>query len=177
MDLHTNPQVMDVMKKRIQIIDAMRDYLRDKGYMIETPMLQALTAVPARPFKTYNATDLPLTMRIAPSLSQAPARRRIGFEISRNFRNEGISPAITPSSPCSRPTTPTATGSMADLVEHGLHRRGGHHGTLKIKHKDEEGNVTIDLTRPWRRVSMVDLVEERGLEVRERDTGRDRQAP
>ena len=36
-------------------------------------------------------------------------------------------------------------------------------GTLKIEHKDEEGNVikTIDLTRPWRRVSMVDLVEER----------------
>ena len=170
-DLHTNPQVMDVMKKRIQIIDAMRDYLRDKGYMeVETPMLQALHGgAAARPFKTHhNALDLPLTMRIAPELYLkrllVGGMRKV-FEINRNFRNEGISPRHNPE--FTMLEAYDAYGNwqtMADMVEDMVCTVAEKIiGTLKIEHKDEEGNVikTIDLTRPWRRVSMVDLVEER----------------
>jgi lysyl-tRNA synthetase class 2 len=170
-DLHTNPQVMDVMKKRIQIIDAMRDYLRDKGYMeVETPMLQALHGgAAARPFKTHhNALDLPLTMRIAPELYLkrllVGGMRKV-FEINRNFRNEGISPRHNPE--FTMLEAYDAYGNwqtMADMVEDMVCTVAENIiGTLKIEHKDEEGNVikTIDLTRPWRRVSMVDLVEER----------------
>ena len=170
-DLHTNPQVMDVMKKRIQIIDAMRDYLRDKGYMeVETPMLQALHGgAAARPFKTHhNALDLPLTMRIAPELYLkrllVGGMRKV-FEINRNFRNEGISPRHNPE--FTMLEAYDAYGNwqtMADMVEDMVCTVAENIiGTLKIEHKDEQGNVTrtIDLTRPWRRVSMVDLVEER----------------
>ncbi|MEO0476659.1 MAG: amino acid--tRNA ligase-related protein [Planctomycetota bacterium] len=170
-DLHTNPQVMDVMKKRIQIIDAMRDYLRDKGYMeVETPMLQALHGgAAARPFKTHhNALDLPLTMRIAPELYLkrllVGGMRKV-FEINRNFRNEGISPRHNPE--FTMLEAYDAYGdwqTMADMVEDMVCTVAEQViGTLKIEHKDEEGNVvkTIDLTRPWKRQSMVDLVEER----------------
>lgn len=170
-DLHTNTQVMDVMKKRIEIIDAMRDYLRDKGYMeVETPMLQSLHGgAAARPFKTHhNALDLPLTMRIAPELYLkrllVGGMRKV-FEINRNFRNEGISPRHNPE--FTMLEAYDAYGNwqtMADLVEDMVCSVAEKViGTLKIEHKDEEGNVTrtVDLTRPWRRVSMADLIEER----------------
>ncbi|MEM9347886.1 MAG: amino acid--tRNA ligase-related protein, partial [Planctomycetota bacterium] len=170
-DLHTNPQVMDVMKKRIQIIDAMRAYLTDKGYMeVETPMLQALHGgAAARPFKTHhNALDLPLTMRIAPELYLkrllVGGMRKV-FEINRNFRNEGISPRHNPEFTMLEAYDAYGNWeSMADLVEDMVCTVAEKViGTLKIEHKDEEGNVTrtIDLTRPWKRQSMADLVEER----------------
>ncbi|MEM9021286.1 MAG: amino acid--tRNA ligase-related protein, partial [Planctomycetota bacterium] len=123
-DLHTNPKVMDVMKKRIQIIDAMRAYLTDKGYMeVETPMLQAIHGgAAARPFKTHhNALDLPLTMRIAPELYLkrllVGGMRKV-FEINRNFRNEGISPRHNPEFTMLEAYDAYGNWeSMADLVE------------------------------------------------------------
>jgi lysyl-tRNA synthetase class 2 len=170
-DLHTNTDVMKTMQQRIAIIDAMRDYLRGKGFMeVETPMLQSLHGgAAARPFKTHhNALDLPLTMRIAPELYLkrllVGGMRKV-FEINRNFRNEGISPRHNPE--FTMLEAYDAYGdwqTMADLVEDMVCTVAEKIiGTLKIEHKDEDDNVikTIDLTRPWRRVSMVDLVEER----------------
>jgi lysyl-tRNA synthetase class 2 len=172
-DLHTNPEVMDVMQKRIQIIDAMRDYLRDKGYMeVETPMLQSLHGgAAARPFKTHhNALDIPLTMRIAPELYLkrllVGGMRKV-FEINRNFRNEGISPRHNPE--FTMLEAYDAYGdwqTMADLVEDMVCTVAEKViGTLIIEHPETEGTSapprTINLTRPWKRISMVDLVEER----------------
>ncbi|MEM9110386.1 MAG: amino acid--tRNA ligase-related protein [Planctomycetota bacterium] len=169
-DLHTNPEVMDVMKKRIQIIDAMRKYLTDKGYMeVETPMLQALHGgAAARPFKTHhNALDLPLTMRIAPELYLkrllVGGMRKV-FEINRNFRNEGISPRHNPEFTMLEAYDAYGNwASMADLVEDMVCTVAEKVcGGLLIHHRDTEKIIkTIDLTRPWRRVSMADLVEER----------------
>lgn len=170
-DLHTNTDVMNTMQQRIAIIDAMRDYFRDKGYLeVETPMLQSLHGgAAARPFKTHhNALDLPLTMRIAPELYLkrllVGGMRKV-FEINRNFRNEGISPRHNPE--FTMLEAYDAYGNwqtMADLVEDMVCTVAEKViGTLKIEHKDEEGNVikTINLTKPWRRVSMTDLVEEK----------------
>jgi len=170
-DLHTNPHVMQTIQKRIAIIDAIRQYMRDKGYIeVETPMLQSLHGgAAARPFKTHhNALDIPLTLRIAPELFLkrllVGGMRKV-FEINRNFRNEGISPRHNPE--FTMLEAYDAYGSwetMANLVEDMVCTVAEKvTGTLKIEHKDEEGNVTrtINLTRPWRRVPMVDLVEER----------------
>lgn len=170
-DLYSNPSVMQTMQLRIRIIDAIRDHLRAKGFVeVETPMLQSLHGgAAARPFHTHhNALDIPLTLRIAPELYLK--RLLVGgmpkvFEINRNFRNEGVSPRHNPE--FTMLEAYQAFGdweTMAELVEDmtcGVAQEI--FGTLKIEHKSADGEVTrtIDLSRPWRRVSMAELVEER----------------
>jgi len=170
-DLWANPEVMRMMRLRIRIVDEVRQYLRDRGYTeVETPMLQPIHGgAAARPFKTHhNALDIPLFLRIAPELYLK--RLLVGgfskvFEINRNFRNEGISPRHNPE--FTMLEAYEAYGSyetMADLVEDMICTVAQNVlGTLKIEHKNAAGEVTktINLQRPWRRVRMVELVEER----------------
>ena len=170
-DLYANPGVMQTMQQRIRIIDEIRRYLSDRGFLeVETPMLQAIHGgAAARPFHTHhNALDLPLTLRIAPELYLK--RLLVGgmpkvFEINRNFRNEGISPRHNPE--FTMLEAYEAYGNwetMAELVEDMVCTVALNVlGTLKIEHKNDQGQVTrtVDLTRPWRRASMAELVEER----------------
>ena len=118
----------------------------------------------ARPFVTHhNALDIELYMRIAPELFLK--RLLVGgfrkvFEINRNFRNEGISPRHNPE--FTMLEAYEAFGSwetMADLVEEMItHVAQTVFGTLTIEHPNGK---KINLARPWRRVRMVELVEER----------------
>jgi lysyl-tRNA synthetase class 2 len=170
-DLWANPEVMRTLKLRMQIVDEVRTFLKGKGFLeVETPMMQALAGgAAARPFVTHhNALDIPLYMRIAPELYLK--RLLVGgftkvFELNRNFRNEGISPRHNPE--FTMLEAYEAFGSwetMADLVEEMICTIAEKHfGGLKIEHKNADGTVrkTINLQRPWRRVRMVDLVEER----------------
>lgn len=170
-DLWANPEVMRVMKLRVRIVDEIRSYLQSKGYTeVETPMLQAIHGgAAARPFVTHhNALDMKLYLRIAPELFLK--RLLVGgfskvFEINRNFRNEGISPRHNPE--FTMLEAYQAFGSwetMADLVEEMITTVAQKVlGTLDIEHRNEAGQVvrTIHLARPWRRISMVDLVYER----------------
>ncbi|HEV7301241.1 MAG TPA: lysine--tRNA ligase [Tepidisphaeraceae bacterium] len=170
-DLWSNPDVMRTMRLRIRIVDEVRNYLRERGFIeVETPMLQPMHGgAAARPFETHhNALDMPLFLRIAPELYLK--RLLVGgfskvFEINRNFRNEGISPRHNPE--FTMLEAYEAYGNwetMADLVEGMIcHIAETVFGTLKIEHKNAAGEVTktINLQRPWRRVRMVDLVEER----------------
>src|SRR5205085_3844067 len=94
-DLWANPEVMQLAKTRIRVIDEIRAFLRGRGYAeVETPMMQLMHGgAAARPFKTHhNALDIPLYMRIAPELFLkrllVGGMRKV-FEINRNFRNEG----------------------------------------------------------------------------------------
>ena len=172
-DLWANPEGMAVLKKRSQIIESMRQFLIARGFTeVETPMLQPIHGgAAARPFETHhNALDLPLYLRIAPELYLK--RLLVGgmgkvFEINRNFRNEGISPRHNPE--FTMIEAYEAFGSwetMAELVEEMVcHVAMEVLGTLEIHHggHGEHGGEerVINLKRPWRRVSMVELVEER----------------
>src|SRR5436305_572726 len=170
-DLWANPEVLAQLKMRIRIVDEVRQYMRDRGFLeVETPMMQTLAGgAAARPFVTHhNALDIPLYLRIAPELYLK--RLLVGgfskvFELNRNFRNEGISPRHNPE--FTMLEAYEAYGSwetMADLVEGMIcHLAETLFGSLKIEHKNAEGQVTktINLQRPWRRVRMADLVEER----------------
>ena len=165
-DLWANPEVMAIFKLRIRIIDEIRTYLKDRGYMeVETPMLQQIHGgAAARPFKTHhNALDIPLFLRIAPELYLK--RLLVGgfskvFEINRNFRNEGVSPRHNPE--FTMLEAYEAYGSwetMAELVEGMVCTLAEKiFGSLEIKHATGR---TINLARPWRRVQMTELVEER----------------
>ncbi len=170
-DLWANPPVMRTLQKRMQIVEAIREYLKTQGFLeVETPMLQTLHGgAAAKPFVTHhNALDMRLFLRIAPELFLK--RLLVGgfskvFEINRNFRNEGISPRHNPE--FTMLEAYQAFGNwqtMADLVEDMVCTVAEKVlGTLAIQHTDGQGQVvrTIQLARPWRRVTMVDLVQER----------------
>jgi lysyl-tRNA synthetase class 2 len=170
-DLFSNPDVQKSFITRSTIITKIRNFMAEKGYLeVETPMMQAIAGgAAARPFVTHhNALDLDLYLRIAPELYLK--RLLVGgfdkvFELNRSFRNEGISPRHNPE--FTMLEAYEAFGSwetMADMMEELIcHLAQTIIGSLKIEHKNAEGEVTktIDLTRPWRRVRIVDLVEER----------------
>jgi lysyl-tRNA synthetase class 2 len=170
-DLWANPDVMRVLTLRSAVVAEIRRYMTERGYLeVETPMMQSLAGgAAARPFTTHhNALDIDLYLRIAPELYLK--RLLVGgyrkvFELNRNFRNEGISPRHNPE--FTMLEAYEAFGSwetMADLVEGMVcHVAEKLFGGLKIEHKNAAGEVTktINLSQPWRRVKMVDLVEER----------------
>lgn len=101
-DLFTNPEVPEVFRQRSAIIQAIRDYLLGENYLeVETPLLQPIYGgAAARPFITHhNTLDMKLYLRISPELYLK--RLLVGgmervFEISRNFRNEGLSTKHNP---------------------------------------------------------------------------------
>jgi lysyl-tRNA synthetase, class II len=101
-DLFTNPEVREVFRQRSAIIQAIRQTLLNDGYHeVETPVLQPIYGgAAARPFVTHhNTLDMTLYLRISPELYLK--RLLVGglervFEISRNFRNEGISTKHNP---------------------------------------------------------------------------------
>ncbi len=96
-DLIVNPDVRSVFVKRSKIIREIRNFLDERGYLeVETPVLQTLAGgALARPFQTHhNALDIELYLRIA--LELYLKRLIVGginrvYELSRIFRNEGIS--------------------------------------------------------------------------------------
>jgi lysyl-tRNA synthetase class 2 len=197
-DLFANPEVMKLAQQRIRIVDEIRAFLRSRGYLeVETPMMQIIHGgAAARPFKTHhNALDLPLYMRIAPELYLkrllVGGMRKV-FEVNRNFRNEGVSPRHNPE--FTMLEAYDAFGSwetMAEMVEEMICTVAQNVlGTLVIQHGGTEGteSKTIDLSqRPWRRMSMAELVEEktgwrfdkspiapeRLAEIREHNPGKD----
>jgi lysyl-tRNA synthetase class 2 len=96
-DLIVNPDVRSVFVKRSKIIREIRSFLDARGYLeVETPVLQTIAGgALARPFRTHhNALDIELYLRIA--LELYLKRLIVGgiprvYELSRIFRNEGIS--------------------------------------------------------------------------------------
>lgn len=95
-DLVVNEKVRETFATRTKIINAMRDFINQYGYLeVDTPVLQAIPGgATARPFITHhNALDVPMYLRIAPELYLK--RLIVGgfegvYEFSRNFRNEGM---------------------------------------------------------------------------------------
>jgi len=96
-DLIVNPDVRAVFVKRGKVIREIRNFLDARDYLeVETPVLQTIAGgALARPFRTHhNALDIELYLRIA--LELYLKRLIVGgipkvYELSRIFRNEGIS--------------------------------------------------------------------------------------
>src|SRR2546422_865903 len=182
LDLLTNERSRFVFEKRIAIVRETRRFFEERGFLeVETPILQTIAGgAAAEPFYTHHkALGLDLYLRIAPELYLK--RLLVGgfnkvFEISRNFRNEGISRKHNPEfTMLEAYWTYADFEKMADLVEELIchlaqriseTRRGGipesEERTIRIEHRDAEGNVkrTLDLTRPWRRARYHELIRE-----------------
>jgi len=102
LDIMTNEATRQRFKMRARLVDHMRRFLVDQGFMeVETPMMHVIPGgATARPFVTHHkALDLPLYLRIAPELflkKLIVAGYQKVFELNRNFRNEWLSSRNNP---------------------------------------------------------------------------------
>ncbi|KAL3945231.1 MAG: hypothetical protein SGBAC_000704 [Bacillariaceae sp.] len=163
-DLIVNPNVRDTFKKRAKITSMMRRLLDDMGFLeIETPVLHSQSGgAEAKPFETYhNSMDMELTLRIATELHLK--RLIIGgfervYELGRIFRNEGISTRHNPEFTSIELYQAYADyEDMMELTEHLVCSIAEEVcGGLELPY----GDYDVSLKRPWRRVTMHDVVKE-----------------
>ena len=169
LDIIVNEDVREVFLTRTKIITMIRKFLDSRGYLeVETPMMQPIPGgATARPFITHhNALGIDLYLRIAPELYLK--RLLVGgfekvYEINRNFRNEGISTRHNPeftmlevyASYCDYTDMMRLAEDLFTDISSNLFE------CLIIEYK----GVKIDLTPPWRRIGMLDILkEETGLD-------------
>lgn len=164
-DLIVNEESRDTLRKRSLIIQKIRRYLIEQGFLeVETPMLhQQAGGATAKPFLTHhNALDMDMFLRIAPELHLK--RLMVGglsekiFEINRCFRNEGIDTRHNPEftllelyqAYVDYNEMMALTENMVSTIAQDVL------GTMKIKYGDKE----IDLTPPWDRKTMLGAIKE-----------------
>ena len=164
LDLIVNPDVRRAFRIRSQVMSIIRRVMDGKGYLeVETPVLHNhATNAAAKPFRTHhNTLDLDMVLRV--ELELYLKRLIIGglekvYEIGRIFRNEGMSPKHNPEfTMLEMYEAYTDYHGMMDLCEelyttiakevlggYGLNYQG----------------VELDLTPPWRRITMAEAVRE-----------------
>jgi lysyl-tRNA synthetase, class II len=163
-DLWANERTREVLAMRIRMVSLLRRRLEDRGFVeVETPVLHPIPGgANAKPFVTHhNALDVDLYLRIAPELYLK--RLVVGgfekvFEIGRVFRNEGLSPRHNPEFTMLELYEAYADytdllGLVEELVA-GL--AIDLRGTTRLTYGERE----LDLTPPWRRATMAELVTE-----------------
>ncbi|MBI5834406.1 MAG: lysine--tRNA ligase [Armatimonadetes bacterium] len=163
-DLFVNRDVRAVFEARSRIVQSIRRTLDERGFLeVETPMLQPIQGgAAARPFITHhNALDMELYLRIAPELYLK--RLLVGgfekvYEINRNFRNEGIDTSHNPEFTMLETYEAYADYNVVmDLTEALVTNAClAVHGKLQIEFDGQE----IDLTPPWPRKKLYDIVAE-----------------
>lgn len=165
-DMIVNEDVRKTFRTRSLIIQKIREYLTNRGFLeVETPMLHPQAGgANARPFITHhNTLDMDMFLRIAPELYLK--RLMVGglsekiFEINRSFRNEGIDVRHNPEFTMMElyqayvdyNEMMTLTENLISTVAQEVL------GTMKIKYGDNE----IDLTPPWDRKTMLGAIKEK----------------
>lgn len=164
LDLITNPVSRDTFVTRSKIIQSMRRYLDNQGFLeVETPMMHGIPGgASARPFVTHhNALDVELYMRIAIELHLK--RLIVGgmekvYEIGRVFRNEGVSTRHNPEFTMIELYEAYADfHDIMNLTENVIaHIAKEVLGTTTVPYGDYE----VDLEPKWTRLHMVDAVKE-----------------
>lgn len=180
-DLIVNPEVRETFRKRTQLMNVMRNYLDEKGYLeVETPILQSMYGgAAARPFKTHhNTLDMTLYMRIANELYLK--RLIVGgydgvYEFSKDFRNEGMSRFHNPE--FTQIELYVAYKDylwMMELVEEVIEKIAiTLHGKTQVK----VGENIIDFKRPWTRFTMASAIEHfTGVDISEMNENELREA-
>jgi lysyl-tRNA synthetase class 2 len=164
LDLIVSPQSRETFRRRALMVSAIRRWLDERAFLeIETPVLQAEAGgAEARPFITHhNTLDLPLYLRIATELHLK--RLVVGgfervYELGRIFRNEGVSTRHNPEFTSVEVYQAYADYTdMMDLTEQLIASVAEQIcGGTRITYQGTE----VDLTPPWRRATMHELVQE-----------------
>ncbi|MGQ0431684.1 MAG: lysine--tRNA ligase [Microthrixaceae bacterium] len=163
-DLWANPESRTTFLQRSRIFSLTRRWLDERGFLeVETPTFHPIPGgALAKPFTTHhNALDHDFFLRIAPELYLK--RLTVGgfervFELARVFRNEGLSTRHLPE--FTMLELYQAYGDYHDVMELTeelvAHLAMELHGTTKLSYDGRD----LDLTTPWRRATLTDLVEE-----------------
>ncbi|MEO6904296.1 MAG: lysine--tRNA ligase [Bacteroidia bacterium] len=163
-DLIINPQIKDTFIKRTKMVNTIRDFYNEKGYVeVDTPVLQAIPGgATARPFTTHhNTLDMPMYLRIANELYLK--RLIVGgfdgvYEFSRNFRNEGMDRTHNPEFTVMELYVAYKDYNwMMDITEELIEKIALNlNGNTKV----QVGENTIDFKRPFKRITMFDSIKE-----------------
>ena len=174
-DLIMNEESKNIAFTRPKIIRCIQNFMDNRGFVeVETPVLSTLlTGASARPFTTHhNAQDLDMHLRIALEL---PLKRLLVggmeavYEIGRTFRNEGMDPRHNPEFTLMEAYLAYSNlEGMMELTE----------TMYKTIAKDVFGKYVynwcgneIDLSGPWKRVSMTDAIKEQtGIDFKQEMT-------
>lgn len=162
-DLTVNPEVRETFEKRSKMINAMRKFMTDHGYLeVETPILQPMYGgAAARPFTTHhNTLDTKFYLRIANELYLK--RLIVGgydgvFEFAKDFRNEGMSRFHNPEFTLMELYVAYKDYYwMMDFTEAMLEYVAMEvHGTTDV----QVGEHVISFKRPWKRFTMYEAIE------------------
>lgn len=164
LDLMTDADSRKVFQTRSKIISEIRRFLDERGFMeVETPTLQPIYGgAAATPFTTHHkALDMKLYMRISPELYLK--RLLVGgfekvYEISKNFRNEGIDRTHNPEFSLLEfyEAYTDYNYQMKQFEELVSTLALKITGSMKVTYQGKE----IDFTPPWRRLTVHDGVRE-----------------
>jgi lysyl-tRNA synthetase class 2 len=168
LDLWATPEANEVLRNRSRIMSLTRRWMEDQGFIeVETPVFHPIPGgALARPFITHhNALDAELYLRIAPELYLK--RLVVGgfervFEIARVFRNEGLSTRHNPEFTMLEAYWAYSDyGDAMELTENLVaHLAQEICGTTVLQYGPEGEERELDLTPPWRRATLADLIEE-----------------
>ena len=166
LDLIVNPAVRELFQVRSRILRLLRTFFEERGFLeVETPMMHPVAGgAAARPFVTHhNALNLDLYLRVAPELYLK--RLLVGgldrvFEVNRSFRNEGLSVRHNPE--FTMVEFYQAYARYEDLMDLTEELFAILAESIKGGSKISFGGHTIDLARPWRRLSLMDAIVQYG---------------
>lgn len=163
-DLIVNPEVKETFILRTKLLQEIKKYLNEKGYLeVETPILHTVVGgAAAKPFETHhNTLNLDMALRIANELHLK--RLIVGgfdkvYEMGRMFRNEGISIKHNPEfTNIELYSAYEDYNDMMDLTEDLISTVAQNIlGTTKITYGEHE----VELARGWKRITMIDAVKE-----------------
>ncbi|MEQ9266671.1 MAG: lysine--tRNA ligase [Balneolaceae bacterium] len=162
-DLIVNPEVRETFKKRTRMVQTMRDFMNQRGYLeVETPILQPIYGgATARPFMTHhNTLDMDLYLRVANELYLK--RLIVGgfdgvYEFSKDFRNEGLSRFHNPEfTQVELYVAYKDYNWMMEFTEKMIEKVAlDLHGSTKVLVGEHE----IEFKAPWPRVPMFEAIE------------------
>src|SRR5262245_38878237 len=171
LDLLVNEETRAEFELRTRIVSAVRRYLDAHGFLeVETPVLQPrYGGAFADPFVThFNELDADFYLRIATELYLK--RLIVGglervYELGKDFRNEGVSYKHAPEFTMVEWYEAYADyrDTMARIEELVETVALETIGTTKVTFRGHE----VDLKAPWKRVKLVEQLEERGLWTRD----------
>ncbi len=172
LDLMANEETRDLFLKRARAVAEVRRWFDERDFVeVETPVLQPLYGgALARPFTTHhNALDRDLYLRIATELYLK--RLVVGgiekvYELGKDFRNEGISHKHNPE--FTMLEWYEAYADYNDIAEELEGLVSAVAQAVLGKTKIEREGETIDLSPPWRRITLRDAIrDETGIDVME----------